>query len=157
MLREPTPLPIRLWSLLRQLAVWPQEVRVPFTPLARAPTRRVGRDVHQMDDVLRRGASFQPSFHIGSHKYCGRPRECNSTPDVIEKDLGEASITQSPKAFRETRGSIRWLVRTVRPWKSGRTVRVRQELGIPEALRRPRRLQHEIVGREGDSLVRRLI
>src|SRR5258706_10507958 len=153
MLREPAALPIRLGSLLRQFAIWPQKIGVPFAPFTGAPTRRVRRDVHQMDDVFGCGTSLKPSLHIGSDKHRCWSCKCNSPPYVIKKHLGEPPITQGAKALGQARRTIRGLVWIIRSWKSWRSVRIRQEFGIPKALRGPCGLQHEIVGRKVIGLI----
>src|ERR1700676_537691 len=110
MLREPAPLPIGLWCLLGQFAIRSQNVGVPFAPLARAPSRRVGWDVHKMDDFPRSGTSFQPNLHVRGDKHASRSREGHRPPYVIKQHLGETPITQGTKALGKSGWTKRRLV-----------------------------------------------
>src|SRR5262249_40221851 len=57
-LLEPAGLPIGLGFCARELAVEPQHVRIPFAPFAGGPAGRIGRDMHHVGDLARRGASL---------------------------------------------------------------------------------------------------
>src|SRR5262249_57959330 len=65
-LLQPARLPIGLWLVHRQLTVAPEDVRVPFAPLAGRPAGRLGRHVPDVRHVGRGRALLGQWLDLGS-------------------------------------------------------------------------------------------
>ena len=128
-------------------------VRIPFAPLACAPTGRSRWNVDHMRRVGPRHAVAEPGLDLGWHEYRTRPVHGRVAPAVVHQHLGRDARSAACRSSRDAGRPVRRGGRG----QSERTHRVRQKFRIVEVLRRTPGSHHERVRREADETIVRLV
>jgi hypothetical protein len=152
MLCAPTRLPIRLRLGGGHSAIG-FHVRIPFAPLACAPTGRSRWNIDHMRRVGPRHAVLEPGLDLGRHEYRARPVHGQVAPAVVHQHLGKTPVAQRAVALRDTGRPVRRGGRG----QSERTHRVRQKFRVVKVLRCTPGSHHERVRREADETIVRLV